>query len=334
MSAPYDAALLDPLVFVLRRGFSSPTLCLASGLEFGGVFVPRRMTPTTAPGDGVANNTPCLHDTDPCAFSPLPFFQRRAFWKPAFLNSNILTMPGRIKPKTTANTLLQKHLHALEHTKPRPRPSLVARQEPPEPTPAPAPNQDDPAAAGTLFENQAPDAKGFVLNKQTIIWLVVISVIVLATLITVTCLLCKCKRRRKGKHGGHDDVQRHANGHRWHPSLEVKDGRNDFPTWNRAAPPRASLAEQGGAIRMDTFESADTVAPLVRAPGAAAMRGGNGNGGAVMEPVVVDYATGNDFSGSGNSKKSSRYYSNLNEGKTGSSRQSWWKRMSQIGRAY
>lgn len=237
-------------------------------------------------------------------------------------------MPGRIKSHHPAHN----YPHAHQHLKPRPHLSLLRRQDPnappapqPVPTPDPAtalPNQDNPSGGGSLFENNAPDTKGFVLNKQTIIWLVVISTIVLATLITVTCLLCKCKRRRKGK----DGVKRHPDGRRWHPSLEVKDGRNDFPAWNRNAPPRASLAEQGGlrgdadVVMMETWESNDSMAPL--RPNAAVVSGGNGN--AVMEPVVVDYAAQDG-------KKSSRYYSDLNAGRE---RTSFWKRISQIGRAY
>lgn len=75
---------------------------------------------------------------------------------------------------------------------------------------------------------------------------------------------------------------------------------------------------------MDTFESGDSVAPLVR-PTAAAARVSSANGNAVMEPVVVDYAQ----PGTGSAKKNSRYYSNLSSG-----RESIWKRISQIGRAY
>lgn len=213
-------------------------------------------------------------------------------------------MPGRIKQHHSANN----HPHTHQYLKPLPRLSHVRRQDP-----AAAPPTPEPSQASSPFENQASDANSFMLSKQTIIWLVVISVIVLAALIIVTCLLCKCKRRRK------NNVRRHPDGQRWHPSLEIKDGRNDFQAWNRHAPPRPSLAEQGrivpDAVRLDTWESGDSVAPL-----RANVK--EQNRSAVVEPVVVDYATEGK-------KKNSRYYSNLSFGREG-----LWKRISQIGRAY
>lgn len=223
-------------------------------------------------------------------------------------------MPGRIKPTHT-----HESFHDHQNLNPRPHLSHLRRQAPLNEQP----NQDNP---GSLFENQN---KGFVLNRQTIIWLAVISVIVLVTLVVVSCLLCKCNRRRwKSDKNGEGDgngegLKRHPDGSRWHPSLEIKDGRNEFHAWNRHAPPRASLAEQGGqGIRMDTWESGDSIAPL-RPTASARSRGQTNNGSAVMEPVVVDYAA------PAPPKKNSRYYSNLSSG-----RGSLWKRISQIGRAY
>lgn len=75
------------------------------------------------------------------------------------------------------------------------------------------------------------------------------------------------------------------------------------------------MRDQG--VRLDTFESERDASPMKP----AAVRP---TGPAVMEPVVVDYA---DVNAPRASAKNSRYYS-----KQG--RQSWWKRVSQIGRAY
>jgi len=207
-------------------------------------------------------------------------------------------MPNRVKHNQHA-----QH-HEPAHLKPRPHLAHLRRDEPGAP----------PAQAGSSIFDVSNGAKGITLNKPTIIWLVVVSVIVAASILTVCILLCKCKRRNK-------NVKRHSNGHRWHPSMEVTDGRNDFALWNRNAMPRG---KQDEAMRMGTFESGDSTTPL--RPAAA-----RATAPAVMEPVVVDYADGHGstFAPNGGARpsvKNSRYYSKQ--------RQSWWNRISQIGRAY
>ena len=163
------------------------------------------------------------------------------------------------------------------------------------------PRMEDPAQTTSIFENNTADTHGSMLNKQTIIWLVVISIIVIATLIIVTCLLCRCKCRKR-------KLKRHSNGHRYHPSLEVTDGRNEFNAWNRNAPPRA-----------ETYDSAISLEPLtkvaVRPAGVAYL----------AEPVVVEEAPLTVTSPTYAGKKGSSYYSGLSQA---------WKRVSQIGRAY
>lgn len=85
------------------------------------------------------------------------------------------------------------------------------------------------------------------LNKASIAWLSVLSVIAIASAVLILWLLFRGKFRR------HKATKRNASGHRYHPSLEIKDGRNEFDAWNR------NTAWKG------TVDSISSLAPLTAA---------------------------------------------------------------------
>ena len=161
----------------------------------------------------------------------------------------------------------------------------------------------EPDGGSSVFQlTNTADPKGSILNKQTIIWLVVVAIIVVATLVIVTCLLCRCncKRRRAAR-------KRHSNGHSHHPSLEVTDGRNEHIAWSRNAPIRKE-SDNGGDFSLTPLSKA-----TLRPAGATHP----------AEPVIVEEEVPSTPVYARN--KGSRYYSGLRYS---------WKRISQIGRAY
>ena len=85
------------------------------------------------------------------------------------------------------------------------------------------------ASTGLPFADQPGSitTAGPRLSRGAIIWLVIVMIVVLSVLGVVSWLLCSCKYRRF-RH-----VRRHSNGERYHPSLEITDGRNEFSAWNR-----------------------------------------------------------------------------------------------------
>lgn len=134
------------------------------------------------------------------------------------------------------------------------------------------------------------------LSRQTIIWLVVLTCVLVAAFIIVACLLCRCRRKRKDKR-----VSR---------GYSVKDGRNEFHPWNKNAMPIPLAPAYGGY-------GVVTAGPQVTVPDRVTTRP------AVMEPMVVEEA-GNEVDARRNTRKTNRYYSGW------SARLS---RFSQIGRA-
>ena len=156
-------------------------------------------------------------------------------------------------------------------------------------------------ANATLFDSTTSGAQPFKLDKQTIAWLVILSVIVVTAMVVVGWLLCRCQCRKRR-------IKRYSNGHRYHPSLEMNDDRNGFDSWNRNAPPR-----------MGTDEGGPVLEPLNRAfvqPAGFAHPG---------EPVIVEEEPLSSVSSAHTRKTGSKYFSGMS---------SAWRRVSQIGRAY
>lgn len=182
-------------------------------------------------------------------------------------------MGGRVKYKTASN--LSKVI--------RPK-KLGAREAPPAPK----------TSAGSVF--QFTNDNGPMLDKSSIVWISILSVLAAACFIFAIWLLfrCKCGRGRKSK--------RQANRHRYHPSLDMKDGRNEFEAWNKSE------------ARVDSVSS---VRPLSSAavPPAGFVHPGN--------PVIVDEVHLQPIPTYGRNKE--RYYSGLS---------SSLKRFSSIGKAY
>ena len=102
-------------------------------------------------------------------------------------------------------------------------------------------------------------------SKSSIVWLSILTVLALAGIIIVLWLLfcrgCRSKRRKK-----------QANGHRHHPSLEIKDNRNDFEIWNRSGAKPGSLQSDNSMIPL--------TAAAVRPSGLNVVHPGN--------PVIVE----------------------------------------------
>jgi len=132
------------------------------------------------------------------------------------------------------------------------------------------------------------------LDKSSIIWLSVLSVVVLASVVVIAWLLFRCHGCRKGR--------RYLNGHRHHPSLEVNDGRNQFDLWNRNARHGARLASDASVIPLTAMPTV----PAVVHPG---------------NPVVIDEAP---VYNEGSARANGRYYSGLGGA---------LKRWSSVGRA-
>ena len=144
------------------------------------------------------------------------------------------------------------------------------------------------------------------LDKKSLIWLTILSVIVVTTILLVAWLLFRCTCRRKKV------IRRHSNGHRHHPSLEVTDGRNQFQAWNKNVTP---------GDRIGTELSGMSLTPLTKGAYISAARAGELDAHPGT-PVVVEEAP---LSPVFQRSKASKYYSGVS-GK--------WKRISQIGKAY
>lgn len=153
------------------------------------------------------------------------------------------------------------------------------------------------------FNFSSSQSKPASLNKQTIIWLVVLSCVLIAAIVVVACLLCRCRRKRKDRR-----VSR---------GYSVKDGRNDFHPWNKNATPLPVAPAYGGYGV--TYPTEDEVAP--HKPGKIVTKS------PTIEPMIVEQADNSSAGFNRTSKKASRYYG----GGGWSARLS---RFSQIGRAF
>lgn len=238
-------------------------------------------------------------------------------------------MPGRVKKR---RPLLRRDPRGLGLKPRHARPAAQVQVSPPASPPAPVAGQpvagpliaEQPPAAPTvpapaattsessLLSSNTADPRSQIVNKSSLTWLIIICLLVVGALILISWLLCRCRRRR-GKDG-----QNFLNraGHSHHPSLEVKDGRNDHHAWYRHAPRQLELMD---VSRMGTSES---ITPLAQA---AVRHAGAG-------VYVVDKEDDDDvsplttkFRREASGVKPNRYYSGLSDA---------WKRISQIGRAY
>lgn len=159
-------------------------------------------------------------------------------------------------------------------------------------------------SGSSIFQNNTADPERM-FNTQTIVWLVIVSLIVVATLTIVACLLCRCRRAKR---------KRHSNGHSHHPSLEVTDGRNAHFAWNKTFAPMKSETEGSGSSLTPPSKAAVRPAGDVVHPGDPVIVEGEE---VLATPVYVR-------------NKGSRYYSGFSQSRLSSA----WKRISQIGRAY
>ena len=114
-------------------------------------------------------------------------------------------------------------------------------------TTAPSSSSSATSTSTTSTSTSVPDndspVKGIVLNKQSIIWLVVLSVIVLVTFAIVATLLCRCKSRRNEKKSKRRTWRR-----TYHPSVDIRDGnaRMSYYAWNRHHDPVSSTPQASG----------------------------------------------------------------------------------------
>lgn len=137
--------------------------------------------------------------------------------------------------------------------------------------------QTSDASSPFSFQNQ--NSKPASLSRTTIIWLVVLACMITAAFIIITCLLCRCRRKRK--------TGRVSRGY------SIYDGRHEFHPWNKNAAP---VPAYGGEV-------IEEQAPIAT-PSKAATRP------AVMEPMVVEEAS-NDGGFRRSTRKASRYYGGL-----------------------
>lgn len=137
--------------------------------------------------------------------------------------------------------------------------------------------QSSDASSPFSFQNQNSSPAS--LSRTTIIWLVVLACMITAAFIIITCLLCRCRRKRK--------AGRVSRGY------SIYDGRHEFHLWNKNAAP---VPAYGGEVFREQ-------APIAT-PSKAATRP------AVMEPMVVEEAS-NDGGFRRSTRKASRYYGGL-----------------------
>jgi hypothetical protein len=158
------------------------------------------------------------------------------------------------------------------------------------------------ASDASPFSLQNQSNKSASLGHSTIIWLVVLACIIAAAFIIIACLLCRCRRKRKGR--------------RISTGYGIYDGRHEFHPWNKnATPPTPPAPVYGG------FQVGKSTAAPIALPSKPSLR--HSARAPVMEPMVVEEA-GNDSGFNRSTKKTSRYYGSLG---------ARISRMSQIGRA-
>ncbi|KAK3059113.1 hypothetical protein LTR09_000679 [Extremus antarcticus] len=187
-------------------------------------------------------------------------------------------MTGRVKYHTHP----KPNLAARKPQAPSPPPPPSPSPPPPSPSPTPSPN----GGADTLLSTNTADPKSQLLNKSTLTWLTILILLVLGTLILISCLLCRCKRRRKNAKGERKRGV-NATGHSHHPSLEVTDGRNGFGAWNRNAPHQEVGGVGGGMEMVDQTSAGEGLTPLAKAAVKPAGFGNRRYGGEGMPEVRV-----------------------------------------------
>lgn len=181
--------------------------------------------------------------------------------------------------------------------------------------PAAAPAVPAPAVTTTqssLFSSDPVDLKSQIINRHSLPWLIIACILLIGATVLISWLLCRCRRRR-GKDG--KEFLNRA-GHRHHPSLEVKDGRNEHYAWYRHAPRQIEMGDVG---RVGTSES---ITPLRHA---AVRPAGTGVHVVEEEEDDVSPLTTRFDRRVTSEVRPNRYYSGLSDA---------WKRISQIGRAY
>jgi hypothetical protein len=173
-------------------------------------------------------------------------------------------------------------------------------------------------ASDSILSSTTVDAKSQIINKHTLTWLIVVAVIVAITFTVITCLLCRCKRRRSK---AANKKKLNTAGHSHHSSLAVTDGRNEHWAWNKNAP-------KPEVERVGTGQSGYSMTPLAKAAVKPAGYFDDSRAPAVhvveedaVSPLSPPWRRGQQQQ----QKTGSRYYSGFSNA---------WKRISQIGRAY
>ncbi len=194
-----------------------------------------------------------------------------------------------------------------------PHPKPMRRQ-------APAPSQPQPTSSELFPGSSEVDLKSQVINHDTLPWLIVVVTLVAATLVLISFLLCRCKRRRNRK----KRISKGGTQHRHYPSLEVSDGRNEFGAWNKSLPQSQPQPVGLGISVVDHAGGSGGVANMWDERGRGRVQpmriaeDGDDEAISPLTPARVRQAGRERAAGS-------RYYSGLS---------SAWKRVSQIGRAF